>query len=372
MVRNFPGAPVGRNVSSITLVGMSAAPLELVYAPYRLLFKRPFGTAHGLRDGTDCVFVRLRRGGFAGYGEATLPPYLSETLSSVIQGFKNHDLKLELNGIKGAKTWRPNVGSMATRAALSMAYYDLITKEKGISFSTEYLGLRGIRNEALAMVTLGLTELADVQAALSELPATEVLKVKLSGVGDVHYVKEVLRFDGRKLFVDANQGWETVEHALAVVDVIGDRLVGIEQPFRKDRWDLHGELQRRTSVPVYGDESIQGPEDLERSAGIFGGVNIKLMKCGGLDVAAEMAVRARELGMRVMLGCMSESSLGCGAMAQLSPLADVVDLDGPWLLANDPFEGLVLDEGRLRCTGTSGFGVRPVQGWDPGWIPIVA
>lgn len=218
------------------------------------------------------------------------------------------------------------------------------------------------------MVTLGLVNMVDIRSALQDLPYTEVLKVKLNGVDDEHYVKEVLRWDDRKLFLDANQCWTTLDQAMAVLQAVGEeRLAGIEQPFKKDRWDLHGELHHRTQVTVYGDESIQGPEDLERAAGVFGGVNIKLMKCGGLDVAVGMAQRAHALGMRVMLGCMSESSLGCGAMAQLAPLADLVDLDGPWLLSNDPFEGLYLDHGRIACTGTTGFGVRPVLARLPEW-----
>lgn len=208
---------------------------------------------------------------------------------------------------------------------------------------------------------------------MNELPQTNVLKVKLDGVEDVSYIKEVLQCDSRKLLVDGNQCWNTLEEAVAVLEAVGEeRLAGIEQPFGKDRWDLHGQLQSLTRVPIYGDESIQGPEDLERAVGTFGGVNIKLMKCGGLDVALRMAVRGRSLGLKVMLGCMSESSLGCGAMAHLAAHADLLDLDGPWLLANDPFTGLVLDGGELRTTGNVGLGIEPVPNWKPDWIRIGA
>jgi L-Ala-D/L-Glu epimerase len=149
------------------------------------------------------------------------------------------------------------------------------------------------------------------------------------------------------LLLDANQGWHSVDHALRILDLAGpERIIGLEQPFPVDRVDLQAELSRRTTVPVYADESVQGPEDLGRLAGIFQGVNIKLMKCGGLDIAIQMAMSAIQNGLKVMLGSMSEGSVGCGAMLHLAGLADVVDLDGPWLIANDPFEGVGLRDGR--------------------------
>ena len=143
-----------------------------------------------------------------------------------------------------------------------------------------------------------------------------------------------------------------MDQALAAIEVVGvERVVGLEQPFAKDRWELHKELANECPITVYGDESIQGLDDLERAPEAFGGVNLKLMKCGGLDVAEAMAERARELGLKVMLGSMSESTLGCGAMASLQHVADLADLDGPWLISNDPFEGLEMHQGRLVMDG---------------------
>lgn len=209
-----------------------------------------------------------------------------------------------------------------------------------------------------AMVTLGHTEVADIEAKLKELPRTDVLKVKLGAANDLIVLDAVKSLDNRLLFLDANQGWTRLDQALEAYERAGaDRVIGLEQPFAKDRWDLHKQLRDRIQAPVYGDESIQGPEDLERAPEVFSGVNLKLMKCGGLDIAGEMAERARELGLQVMLGSMSESSLGCAAMATLQHRADLVDLDGPWLISNDPFEGMVMEQGRLRVASGANYGV---------------
>lgn len=326
--------------------------MEFALARYRLRFKHPFGTAHGLRDGTDSVFVRIQRKGFVGYGEASLPPYLNETQDSV------HE-ELECFWLKFGREFDPTVGpwpfndpiSAPARAAIQVAHRMLIANElNGSDESGSRVEERG--STATCMVTLGHTEVDRIALKLKELPLAPILKVKLGAANDLEFLRAVSQMDARKLFLDANQGWTSLDQALAAIEIVGvERVVGLEQPFAKDRWDLHKALASECPVTVYGDESIQGPDDLERAPEAFGGVNLKLMKCGGLDVAQAMAERARELGLKVMLGSMSESTLGCGAMASLQHMADLADLDGPWLISNDPFEGLEMHQGRLVMEG---------------------
>ncbi|HRH70886.1 MAG TPA: enolase C-terminal domain-like protein [Flavobacteriales bacterium] len=225
----------------------------------------------------------------------------------------------------------------------------------------------------MAMVTLGHSKLGEIALKLTELPQMAVLKVKLGSADDEGTLESVKSLDDRPLFLDANQGWTSVGQAMKAIAVAGeDRVLGLEQPFAKERWDLHAELRRSTRIPVYGDESIQGLADLERAPEAFDGVNLKLVKCGGLDRAMVMAERAAELGLKVMLGSMSESSLGCGAMVHLAGMAELVDLDGPWLVRNDPFCGLGLSDGRFTLDGSVGVGVRPRSGHALDWIPIGA
>jgi L-Ala-D/L-Glu epimerase len=349
--------------------------ITLSIAPFHLLFREPFGTAHGLRKGTDSVFVRLERNGVVGHGEATLPPYVKETQASVLQLLGSPELKIALaqNGaglaeLLATARWRAAPGA---RAAVQCAYNELFNKELGSLNSSGSDGL----GTARCMVTLGSGEPGAYASRIAALPAGfPVLKVKLGGPFDLAILRRVCEHDDRPLLLDANQGWRSVDQAVLALNVAGaDRVIALEQPFPKDRWDLHAALSKRTKALVIADESIQGPEDLERAPGVFGGVNLKLMKCGGLDVAQAMAERARQLGLQVMLGSMSESSLGCAAMLSLAGSADLLDLDGPWLLSNDPFEGMALHEGRLQTEHKeAGYGVRERIPSLLDWHPVGA
>jgi len=338
--------------------------MRLALAPYRLYFKHPFGTAHGLRDGTDSVFVRIEHNGFVGYGEATLPPYLDETQQSVLEELRTMGLDEQLRLLEGGAVDVLNSLSQPARAALTTAYYDLMSRQRTTSVSMLLTGhVKQQRpDRALTMMTLGHSALKDIPTKLKELPASDILKVKLGSDHDIATLRAVLCADQRPLFLDANQGWTTIAEAMTALEVVGQtRLVGLEQPFAKERLDLHRELRQQGVDRLYGDESVQNATDLERAADAFTGINVKLMKCGGLDRALELIGRARELGMSVMLGSMSESSLGCAAMAQLAATADLLDLDGPWLIANDPFTGLAMVAGELAFEHPLGIGVRPVE-----------
>lgn len=342
--------------------------MQFALATYRLRFIHPFGTAHGLRDGTDAVFVRLMAAGNTGYGEATLPPYLPYDQVSIYSELNNYCDRVGACAIH-AEGLPPEADGLSppARAALHMALMDLRAKEMGCSVESMLTGCGDPVENALAMVTLGHSEVADIDRKLGDLPPTPVLKVKLGAANDAAVLRHLRHRTRGRFFLDANQGYTTVDQAIAAVEALGaDRVVGLEQPFAKDRWDLHKVLREQLDVPVYADESVQGMAELERAAEAFDGVNLKLMKCGGLDVAWSMALRARALGLRVMLGSMSESSLGCGAMLALRGHATLLDLDGPWLLANDPFVGLRMEAGRMVLEGSTGIGVeaRPDTGLE--------
>ncbi|MEZ4755472.1 MAG: enolase C-terminal domain-like protein [Flavobacteriales bacterium] len=333
--------------------------MQLALATYRLRFIHPFGTAHGLRDGTDAVFVRLARRGHTGYGEATLPPYLPYDQPSVhadlTRFWRSHGASI------GERSDLPAAADdllPPARAALQMALMDLNAKEMGLSVESLLIAGGRTVDNSRSMVTMGHTAVQDIDMKISELPLTPVLKVKLGAANDRAVLEHLGQVHDRRFFLDANQGWTSVAQAVEAVQVLGEeRVVGLEQPFAKDRWDLHRALRNEVDVPVYADESVQGLNELERAVEAFDGVNLKLMKCGGLDVALAMAERAGNLGLKVMLGSMSESSLGCGAMLALRSHATLLDLDGPWLLANDPFQGLRLEDGLMAVDGRSGIGV---------------
>jgi len=334
--------------------------LRISYCPFRLLFRHPFATSHGVREGTDSIFIRLEEEGFTGYGEVTLPPYLKEKPEDVIAllhqlaSLRIADSSALLKVLDDGAVF--GVGSPGCRAGVHTALIDLLGK-KAKRTAREILDLPD-RGTAITLVTVGITPLAELEQRLRELPQSGALKVKVGLTGSMAMLNRIMELDGRPLFLDANQGLAQVDEALELAALVGDRLVGLEQPFSTGMDTLQRSLQERIGTCVYGDESIQNEADIELQKGNFKGLNIKLMKCGGLDRAMKMAERGKALGMQVMLGSMSESSLGCTALAQLAGQAQVLDLDGPWLIKNDPFTGITMEQGNIRVPDGPGIGAR--------------
>ncbi|MBK9175903.1 MAG: hypothetical protein IPM46_06100 [Flavobacteriales bacterium] len=333
--------------------------LRFSLCPYRLRFKRPFGTAHGLRDGTDALFIRMEQDGISGHGEVTLPPYVKESVSATIERIKRlasmgpWDVERLTDALNGHHFF----DAPACRAGLQMALMDLAGKRLQRTVY-ELLETTGFCL-AETVMTIGICTTQEALAQLRELPETGALKLKVGDSDGLDRVKAIVAATNARILLDGNQGMLGVGDAAELAAVVGpERLIGFEQPFGVDGDKDSAKLGAVTGSVIIADESLQEGADLDRVAQSFGGVNIKLMKCGGLDRAKEIAVRARRRGLKLMLGSMSESSLGCTAMAHLGGGADVLDLDGPWLIANDPFEGVVLDTGRLVLPEGPGLGVK--------------
>lgn len=347
-------------------------PLRISFARYRLLFKHPFETSHGVRDGTDSVFIRVEEDGHVGHGEVTLPPYLAEKPEEVVDRITGAQVaglgsSAELLAyLNDPAAWVGYV--QGYRAGLQMAWVDLIGK-KTQQAANQILGIVHLK-QPVTLVTIGITPLDQVAKVLRELPESDALKVKLNGPRSMALLQAVLNADTRQVFLDANQGLNNLAEAELLAQAAGERLLAMEQPFSLAMNGMQRSFQVQMEVCVYGDEAIQGLKDLEHTQGEFKGVNIKLMKCGGLDRAKAMADRADQLGMKVMLGSMSESSLGCTAMAHLAGQADVIDLDGPWLIKNDPFRGIGMRQGKLVMPEKPGIGAVPIK--DLEYRPVCA
>ncbi|MCB9169317.1 MAG: hypothetical protein H6594_03080 [Flavobacteriales bacterium] len=336
-----------------------------------MLFKRPFAIAHGTRYGTDAVFVRIEYLEVVGYGEVSLPPYMPATVTEVCRILAEWSRRY--SGIEVPMDRMMHLDMLdahpAARNVLSMALNDLLAKLENVPVN-EYFKL-GVGDPA-TLVTLGIGPADDLPERLAELPVSKALKVKLGGPEDEEVLRTLAMRDPRSLFLDANQAFTDVGQAIRAVEAAGrERVLGLEQPFPPERYDLYKDLRARSSVRVFADESVQEQADLLRWLDVVDGVNIKLMKCGGLDRALDLARTVRGSGRSVMLGSMSESSLGCTAMAHLAGLAEIVDLDGPWLLKNDPFRGIGMDEqGNLILPQGCGIGAIMSQALE--FVPIGA
>ena len=309
-----------------------------------LKLRNPFVVSYGTSDTRDAFWIRLA--GDEGWGEGTIPPYYRVDPSAMTDCWQraaqsSTPLPDEIDAIAG---WIPD-GPAPARCALELALLDRIGKRRGLPLH-RLLDLP--KPPALPTAFTLSIDTPDAMAAMArQIKDYPVIKLKL-GAGDASDEARVKAVrDARPdalLYIDANAGW-TVEQALASLRWLERyRIELIEQPVPKDQHDAMGEVQRGTSIIVVGDESVQTMEDVEKlaAAGVKG-INLKLMKVGGPLPGLQILRRAREHGMKVMLGCMMETSIGITAMAQLAGLADFLDLDAPLLISNDPFAGVVYD-----------------------------
>ena len=250
-------------------------------------------------------------------------------------------------------------GEPAAVAAVDMALWDLLGRRRGLSVG-DLLEVPPGPTPPTSF-TIGLDSPEAVARRVREAGDYEVLKIKLGGDEDRAVLEAVRDVTDRPVRVDANEGWtlETAAARLEWLAAMGVELV--EQPLPAGRLEESRELRRRSPLPIVADEDVHQAADVARLAGAFDGINVKLMKCGGLEEARRMIAAARAHGMRVMLGCMIESSLAVTAAGHLSPLVDWADLDGNLLVTNDPFRGLTVEGGRLVLPEGPGLGVEPVD-----------
>jgi L-alanine-DL-glutamate epimerase-like enolase superfamily enzyme len=248
-------------------------------------------------------------------------------------------------------------GQRAAQAALDAALHDLAARRLDVPL-VELLGLDRSPLPPTSF-TIGLDPLDETLTKVAGSGEFEVLKVKMGAPGDVERVEAIRAVTRQALRVDANEGWSAEEALgkLARLAPLGVELV--EQPLPAGRLEETRALRRHTRLPLVADEDVHCADDVPRLSGVYDGVNVKLAKCGGISEALRLIAVARAHGMKVMLGCMIESSLGIAAALAVAPLVDWVDLDGHLLVANDPFDGIPFEGGRLALPEGVGLGVEP-------------
>lgn len=338
--------------------------MKLNFAPYILKFNRPFSIAHGSRDSTPVVFTRLEHDGTVGYGEASMPPYLGENHDSVwkfllkaekyVQKFYDpkeiETILAEIDGIEK--------GNTAAKAAIDIALHDLVGKIQNKSCH-ELVGA-DTQKDLFTAYTIPIDDPTGIRSRVDEATDFRILKVKLGSTNDKMIIEEIRRQTDKELIVDANEGWKDKHFALEMAHWLSERKVlFIEQPMPKQNVEDTAWLTSKSPIPIIADEAVQRFSDLEKVKGVYSGINIKLMKCTGLHEAHKMILQARQYGMKVMIGCMSETSCGVSAAAQLAPLVDWIDLDGPLLIKQDYFDGVSFLGGKIILNNLPGIGVKP-------------
>jgi L-Ala-D/L-Glu epimerase len=340
---------------------LAGASMKLTTEPILLHPKRPFVTAKDQTNVSESVLVRIEHQGVVGLGEAKASADscggIGEDVCALAAGIEpllGDDPFLVGDILDRAGAKLPQ--ACCTLAGIDIALHDLCAKLLGVPLY-RWFGLNPDRAPCTSY-TLGIDSMDGVLAKLDEAGDFPILKIKVGFPGDVDIVAAIRQRTRSILRLDANGGWpvdEAVERIRAMEEF---DIEFIEQPIPPGNPEALREIRRKIGVPLLVDEDAQKAADLPRLAGCVDGVNIKLMECGGLREALRMVHVARALGMRVMLGCMMESSLSLTAAAHLSPLADYGDLDSALLIDNDPFIGFGLEDGRIVLPDGPGIGAR--------------
>ena len=337
------------------------ARMELRWEPYELQLRHTFTVSSYSRTTTPDVQVTLAYDGFVGHGEASMPPYLGQTVESVCAFLQKVDLgqfsdPFQLEDIL-AYVDSLSPGDTAAKAAVDIALHDLVGQLLGQPWWRLW-GLDAAKAPSTSF-TIGIDTPDVVREKTRECAGQfNVLKVKVGLDNDEEMIRTIREITALPLIVDANQGWKDRQQALDEIFWLQEHgVVMVEQPMPRERLDDNAWITERSPLPVFADEAVQRLADVPALVGAYTGINIKLMKCTGMREAWKMATYARAAGMRVMVGCMTETSCAVTAAAHLSPLADFADLDGNLLISNDRFRGVRVEGGRLVLPDAPGLGL---------------
>ncbi|MEX2117766.1 MAG: dipeptide epimerase [Bacteroidota bacterium] len=334
--------------------------MKITFSPYDLKLRHTFTIARSSRDVSPIVLLELEHDGIVGYGEAAPTRRYGETIETVMGFLKALNLSkfespFQLESIL-EYVENASPGSASAKAAVDIALHDWIGKKLNVPLY-RYWGLDKAKAPVTSF-TIGIDSPEMIAQKVQEAMEYPILKIKLGGSNDEEIMKAIRRSTDKTLRVDANEGWKTKEIALKKIQWLEQEGVEfVEQPMPAE--DLEGTawVRDRVNLPLIADENSLRLHDVPKLQGAFDGINIKLMKCTGLREALRMVAVARACDMKIMTGCMIESSVAISAAAQFSPLIDYADLDGAVLTTNDPFDGVTIVEGKLMLTDRPGIGV---------------
>ncbi len=336
--------------------------MQLRWRLHELHLRHPFTIARGSSVTRQVVVTELEHDGIVGRGEAAPITRYGESVESVQRFLSTLDLKsfpdpfLLESILDAVDAHQP--GNAAAKTSVDIALHDWIGKRLGVPL-WKYWGLDPSR-APLTSFTIGIDSPAVVEEKVREAEGFPILKIKLGGDDDKAVMRAVRKATDRLVRVDANEGWKTKEEAVARIHWLEQEGVEfVEQPLPASEISATAWVRDRVTMPLIADENSLRLHDVPALMGAFDGINIKLMKCTGLREARKMIHAARACHMKVMIGCMIETSVGITAGAHLTPLLDYADLDGNILITDDPFAGVRVENGRLILPDDPGLGVHP-------------
>jgi len=332
--------------------------LTLQTKSYKLFLKHPFTISRSTRTHQDTVILSVSDGVTTGYGEAIPYPYYNITLEKIEESvLKSKNIVENAFGMYPDDLWNqlePNLkDDYFTLCAINCAYWDFYAKSHNRTTRSFFCDETAT---PLSDYTIGIDSIEVMKQKILETP-WPIYKIKLGTEHDVEIVSELRKVTDAIFRIDANCAWtvdETLENAIKLKEL---GVEFIEQPLKANDWEGMKRLKQECILPLIADESCQRYEDVEKCAEGFHGINIKLMKCGGLTPALKMINKARELNLKVMAGCMAESTVGISNLVQIASLLDYIDADGGMLLKNDTAKGIKLDYGKIVYPNSNGSGV---------------
>ena len=338
--------------------------LQLRFVPYDLQLRHTFTLANSSRKNTPDVLTCLEFEGITGYGEASMPPYLGESIETAtkflsslnLSQFKDPFLMDDI--LRYLDSAMP--GNCAAKAAVDIALHDLVGKLMG----QPWYKIWGFdpADAPNTSFTIGIDTPEVVRQKVAEAAPYKILKVKLGQKTDREMIETIRSVTDKPICVDVNQGWTDRQMALEMIHWLKEKgVVFVEQPMPKIAVDDMAWLTANSPLPTIGDEAVQRLSDVMKAKDVYSGINIKLMKCTGMREAHQMLTLAKALGMKVMIGCMTETSCAVSAAAQLSPKADWADLDGNLLILNDPYKGVQVVDGKITLIDQPGIGISKIQ-----------
>lgn len=336
--------------------------MELSFVPFDAQMRHAFAIATSVRTTTPIVLTQITYDGVTGYGEAAMPPYLGETQASVIEFLKKVDLSKFSSPflIDDIMKYVDSIAinNTAAKAAVDIALHDLVGKLMG----QPWWKIWGFDPTVCpnTSFTVGLDTEEVVKEKTKEASPYKVIKVKLGRdeATDKMMINTIRSVTDTVICVDANQGWKDKHYALDMIHWLNERNVKmIEQPMSKYLLDETAWLTENSPLPIYADEACQRLVDIQKLKGAYTGINIKLMKCTGMREAREMVSLAEALNMKLMIGCMTETSCAISAAAQLAPKMEWADLDGNLLIKNDCYSGMTIVDGKITLNDKPGIGI---------------
>jgi L-alanine-DL-glutamate epimerase-like enolase superfamily enzyme len=333
--------------------------MKLIIKTFDLQLKHTFTISRESYDIQPTLIVELQSEGFSGFGEATSNPYYKITVDSMKNNLEKITPFIEsITNETPEEFWHKAhqflKHDMFALCALDIAYNDLYARKKGKKlyelwgYSTD--------NNPKTDYTIGIDSIEKMVSKMKELP-WPIYKIKLGTKEDIAIVTELRKHTDAIFRIDANCGWTVSETISNAIELKKLGVEFLEQPLKADNWEGHAEVFKHSVLPIIADESCIIEEDVAKCHNHFHGVNVKLVKCGGLTSARRMISQAKKLGMKTMVGCMTESTVGISAIAHLLPELDYVDMDGALLLAKDIATGVTIKDGIIKYSELNGTGV---------------